>query len=114
MNPIDVVTAYTDAFDCKDMEKAKSVLDTDFHFDGPLMKAESRDEFFAQLANFDLEYQTKEHRVISQGTSVARIFDFAITSPVRATVPMVEWFEVENDKIQSSRLFYDTAIFPKP
>jgi len=114
MNANDVVNRYTEAFDNGDFETVTSLLAEDFRFDGPLMKANSRAEFFEQLQQFSMTAKTVVHRQVANGSSVARIFDFEMTSPVVTTIPMAEWMEVEDGRIVSATLFYDPALFPKP
>lgn len=114
MTPIDVVNRYTEAFDSGDLATVESLLDEDFQFQGPLMTATSRKEFFEQLSQFDMTAKTVVHRQIANGSSVARLFDFEMTAPARTTIPMAEWLQVEDGRIVSAKLFYDPALFPKP
>ena len=37
-----------------------------------------------------------------------------MTAPVRQTVAMVEWYQVEDGKITDIRLMFDTAGFKMP
>lgn len=114
MSPTDVVNRYTEAFDAGDMRTVQSLLADDFRFEGPLMTASSRQEFFEQLAQFEMTARTVVRRQIANGSTVARLFDFELTAPAQITIPMAEWLEVEDGKIVASRLFYDPTRFPKP
>ena len=96
------------------MSSVRALLADDFKFEGPLMRANSADEFFQQLENFPFEAKTTTRSLIADGNQVVHVFDFNITAPVRADIPMCELFEIGDDKIAASRLFYDSAKFPKP
>jgi ketosteroid isomerase-like protein len=114
MSPTDIVNRYTEAFDAGDMSTVESLLADDFRFEGPLMTASSRKEFFEQLAQFEMTARTVVRHQIANGSTVARLFDFELSAPVHTSIPMAEWLEVENGKITASRLFYDPSRFPKP
>jgi len=114
MSPAEIVNRYTEAFDAGDLPAVESLLAEDFRFEGPLMSASSRQEFFTQLAQFEMKARTVVLRQISNGSTVARLFDFQLTAPKQTTIPMAEFLEVENGKIVSARLFYDPSRFPKP
>lgn len=114
MSPIETVNRYTEAFDSGDLATVESLLAEDFQFEGPLMTAHSRAEFLEQISQFDMRAKTVVHRQISNGSSVARQFDFEMSTPARVTIPMSEWLQVEHRKIVSAKLFYDSALFPKP
>ena len=114
MTPIDIVNRYTQAFDEHDMATVESLLAEEFEFDGPLMTATSRQEFFEQLARFDLTAKTVVRQQIATGSTVARLVDFEMTAPAQVTIPIAEWLEVEDGRIVSAKLFYDPSLFPKP
>lgn len=114
MTPTDIVNRYTEAMDSGDLQAAESLLAEDFRFEGPLMSASSRQQFFHQLAQFEMTARTHVRRQVANGSTVARLFDFQLTAPVQTTIPMAEWIEVANGRITSSLLFYDPARFPTP
>jgi hypothetical protein len=114
MSTADVVNRYTEAFDARDLRTVESLLAEDFRFEGPLMSASSRQEFFEQLAQFEMTATTIVRRQIANGSTVARLFDFEMTAPARVRIPMAEWLEVEDGRIVSSQLIYDPSRFPKP
>jgi len=114
MTPTEIVNRYTEAFDAGDMGTVQSLLAEDFRFEGPLMIASSRQEFFEQLSQFQMTARTVVRRQIANGSTVARMFDFELTAPAQVTIPMAEWIEVAGGRIVSSRLFYDPARFPMP
>ncbi len=50
-------------------------------------------------------------KLFSRG-SLVHMFDWKVTAPFQATIPMVEVMEFEGDKVKRARLFFDSALFP--
>ncbi len=113
-NVTDIVRAYCDAFAAKDMQSLRSLLSDDFSFQGPMMTSDGADKFVEQMRNFPFQARFEDSRMVVEGENVVHMFDFVVTAPVEGSVRMCECFEVTNGKIHSSRLYFDTAQFPKP
>ncbi len=113
-NVTEIVRAYCDAFAAKDLVALRGLLSDEFSFHGPMMATDGADNFIEQLQGFPFQPRYEASRMIVEGDNVAHMFDFVVSAPVEATVRMCECFEVKNGKIQSSRLYFDTAQFPSP
>ena len=50
--------------------------------------------------------------MIVEGTNLVHIFDWKVTAPVQATIPMVEVMKFEGKKMKRARLVFDSAQFP--
>ena len=114
MKPIDVVKSYYAAIDAHDMAKARALMRDDFRFDGPMMQASSPEEMFSQMKAMGFEYKSHVLHMAENGSTVAALFDCAISSPFKATIRMSEWLTVKDGKIASSNLIYDTKKMPAP
>ena len=59
-----------------------------------------------------LEYTNENCEGIVEGETLVHIFDWKVTAPFQATIPMVEVMEFEDNKVKRVRLFFDSALFP--
>jgi ketosteroid isomerase-like protein len=114
MKPIDVVKSYYAAFDAHDFARARALMRDDFRFVGPMMEANSPEEMFSKMRSFDCEFKNCLLQTAEDGNTVATIFDCVFTRPFSATIRMSEWFTVQDGKIASSNLVYDTRQMPTP
>jgi hypothetical protein len=106
------IQAYYQAFAAGDFETMRSYLKDDFDFTGPLDTRNNADEYIERIsvlkvfqAKFELlELMEKENRLMVR-------FDWTVLAPVSLTIPMVEWFVFEDEKIKKSELFFDSKRF---
>lgn len=109
----EIVKKYATAFLNKDKETARALLHNDYTFIGPMMQLSSADEAMAMLENFPFVASEKNVTLLSEGDLVVKRFDWAVEAPFKAIIPMTEWIDIQDNKIKSCQLFYDTALFPK-
>ncbi len=109
----EIVDSYYQAFEEKDFDKARSLLNDNFKFKGPMMEFDSADDCIAKMKECGFEAQHKTIRTVNDGIQVVKIFDWTVRTPFTGTFRMCECFQVENEKIVSADLFFDTANFPK-
>lgn len=114
MKPIETCVAYLDLFTSGRRDEAFGLLADDFSFEGPLVQAKSKAEFDAGVP-VELGMMargTNIHQSFEKGNEVCLIYDFNLETPVASgSVLMCEWFQVNDGKIASSRLIFDTAAF---
>lgn len=110
--PQDIAQQYAAAFMAKDLKTAKSLLHEDYRFKGPMAEANGQDETLAMIENFPFVSNEENVRILEQGDTAVKRFDWHVTSPFEAVIPMTEWITVKNGKLYSCELFYDTAKFP--
>ena len=74
----------------------------------------SQNELIEFMQNMPMEFTESEHTYIEQNNKVSKSFvvDFAV--PPIGAVDMCEVFTLEDGKITHAKMFYDTALFPKP
>jgi ketosteroid isomerase-like protein len=114
MKPIDVVRSYYAAFDTHDFGAARALMGDDFRFVGPMMEANSPEELFGKMKEFDCDFTNQMVHMAENGDTVAALFDCVFTRPFNATIRMSEWFTVKGGKIASANLVYDTRQMPTP
>lgn len=92
-----------------DFHRIRSLLSDSFTFSGPLLKANSADDYITKIshvADGGLSIQNAEF--VSQDGHVVVIYD--MISPL-GEVRTVEWFKIDKGKIQSLELVNDPKIF---
>jgi hypothetical protein len=57
------------------------------------------------------EFTNESCEVIVEGKTLVHIFDWKVTAPFQATIPMVEVREFEGEKVKRARLFFDSTQF---
>lgn len=104
------MNTYLAAFYSGDFVTARSVVDDDFKFEGPLTKAENKESFFASAGG--LRGIVRGHRTVHQwidGCDVMTIYDVDIESPIGCgTVRMSEWHTVRNGALVAGRVIFDS------
>ncbi len=107
-----VVQAYLAAFFTggPDIAAMRALLTDDFTFHGPLMTADSAEEFIGEITGMEQpmsDLHAEIHHVIADGDTVAALYDFV--TPM-GKLPFAEWYWVRGDKISAIKLHYD----PRP
>jgi len=112
-SPLDTVNSYLRAFYSGDFAIAETMVAHEFSFEGPFIKAQSKNEFF-ESAN-GLRAIVRGHRTLRQwadGNDVCTIYDAALETPLGSgSVTMCEWHHVRDGQLMSGRVFFDSAAF---
>jgi len=116
MSSAETFRAYLTRFTSGDVAGAGELLAEDFVFVGPMLQASSKAEFLAGSAPAAaMASGCTMHRQWEDGDEVCSIYDFGIQTPSgAASIPMVEWSVIREQKLVSSRLFFDTAAMAAP
>lgn len=112
MKNSEVFKAYIDAFTAGDIDTARQYIADDFTFNGPMVKANNKKEFFANISP-DLIAMTQGYNMLQQfeaGDELCSIYEYNFETPVgKGSVYMVEWNKVRDNQLTSARLLFDTA-----
>lgn len=100
------------AWRSKDEATYRALLHKDYHFKGPMMEMKGAEEAVKFMKDCPFESSNKNCETVVQDNKLVHIFDWIVTAPFQATIPMVEIMEFEGGKLKKSRLFFDTAKFP--
>lgn len=114
MKPIDIAKSYYAAFDAHDLAKVRALMTDDFRFEGPIMTANSPEELFDGMKTFQCEFKNHLKHMAETRNTVATLFDCVFSKPFQATIRMSEWLTIEEGKIRSAVLVYDTSKMPIP
>ncbi len=109
----EVFNEYLSAFGSGDMDRARALVADDFSFEGPMLQVDGKDAFFEAVS--DMASIFKGHTILKQfedGNEVCSIYDLEIEAPAGAgSVTMSEWCTVQDGRLTSARLVFDTAAF---
>ncbi len=108
----DVAKRMTKAWEDRDEAAFRACLHDDYSFKGPMMEMKSANEAVEFMRRCAFEFTNTNCEVVVEGKTLVHVFDWNVTAPFQATIPMVEVMEFEGDKVKRARLFYDSALFP--
>ncbi len=109
---VDVAKKMTKAWEDKDEAAFRACLHDDYTFKGPMMEMNSANEAVEFMNRCSFECTSENCEVVVEGQTLVHIFDWKVTAPFQATIPMVEVMEFEGEKLRRARLFFDSALFP--
>ncbi len=109
---VDVAKKMTKAWEDKDEAAFRACLHDDYTFKGPMMEMNSANEAVEFMNSCSFECTSENCEVVVEGQTLVHIFDWKVTAPFQATIPMVEVMEFEGEKLRRARLFFDSALFP--
>ena len=109
---LDVAKQMTAAWENKDEAAFRACVHEHYMFKGPMMEMRNANEAVEFMQRCAFESTTKNCEVIQEGNRLVHVFDWTVTAPFQATIPMVEVMEFENGKVIRARLFFDSALFP--
>jgi len=110
-NNVEAAKKMAEAWEIKDEELMRSFLHEDYLCVSP-GEDMNGDQLVDFMKNCPFEGKCENHELIAEGDKVVGIFDWVVTAPFQATIPMVEIMEFENGKLRKSRMFYDRSLFP--
>ncbi len=110
---IEVAKRMTKAWQEKDESTFRACIHDDYTFRGPMMEMRSANEALECMKQCAFECTTENCEVVAEGQTLVHVFDWKVTAPFQATIPMVEVMEFESDKVKRARLFFDSALFPE-
>jgi hypothetical protein len=106
------VERYLGAFFGKqiDYQTIRELLADDFDFQGPLMSANSADEFIQKLKGYgeNVGMQADIHLILDNNDTVVARYDFILPS---GRVPATEWYIVKDKQIKEMHLICDPRPF---
>lgn len=110
---LEVVREFFHVINTGQLEKARDLMADDHIYHGPVFSTKNPDDYFRELMAFGMEFAVETHDLIATDHSVTHVSTLKVLSPVQASIPCCEVFDIENGKIRRQRFFFDTALFPK-
>ena len=112
MNAQQLVKAYYDCWRNHDLAALERILDPRFEFKGPMMKAESAQQYVQMLGSIPKEAAMelgKIHASFASADEACTIYDCVRADG--ASIPMAEHVKTRNGKITQIRLYADSRLF---
>ena len=109
---LDVAKQMTDAWTRKDEEGFRECLHDEYLFKGPMMEFKSPNEAVEFMHRCPFESTSENCEVVVEGNTLVHIFNWNVTAPFKANIPMVEVLEFASGKVKRARLYFDPALFP--
>ncbi|MGI9543460.1 MAG: nuclear transport factor 2 family protein [Cyclobacteriaceae bacterium] len=108
---IEIGTAYLRAFSEADFKKAREYVTDDFHFKGSIDEFHSADQAFEAFTNVGPMINGIDIiSAFSNEGEACFIYLFRCKPPI-GHVPTVEYMKFSDERIHSSRIFYDPHSF---
>jgi ketosteroid isomerase-like protein len=107
----EIVKKLYDACKQKDFETARKLLHPNYSLKDPVMQVNNADEFIEMMQacpGGDFE----DLKFVAEGDKVVGIFTGIMNEPVPSRLRMCSVATVENGKVRSEEMFYDTAQLP--
>ena len=112
-NLLETAKKMTLAFSEKNCEAFAECVHEDYSFTGPMMEMNSKQEALDFMKDCPFQAVHDNCEVVVEGQRLVHIFDWNVTAPFEAIIPMVEVMDFEGNLIKKARLYYDTALFPE-
>lgn len=112
-NPVEIVKRMDEAFRNKDEAAFRQALHPDYTFKAPKISLNSR-EAAVQFLIHDCPctFHNENSVFVTEGSTVAHIFDWVVEAPFQGRYRMAEYLIVEGSQVRSAELFYDPTAFP--
>lgn len=111
--PVAVVSAYLDAFEDRDFERARQYLsDTTFHYHSPVSDADNADAFTINISRLGPILERIERRkVFTKDDEVCVIMHLITTMEHLKDVPVVQLTKVVDGRITDMEVFFDASEY---
>jgi hypothetical protein len=106
-----LTAAYIGAMGEHDFERLGSLLHEDVKFTGPFVTLEGMQQYLGALRRVDAVRSRNDlKRIFVDGDEACAIYDW-VTTEDSVVVPSIEWLGFEDNKIKSTRLYFDRETF---
>jgi hypothetical protein len=113
MNNTETLKRFYKAMEQHDWNTKRGMICDDFRFRGPLMQANSGDDFINGVKQFNCDVTFTDVEMIEKGDTVMSFFTFNIAKPFTGNFRMAERVQFRQGKLQSSELVFDARPFPE-
>ena len=114
-SPEDIVTAFIDAIEARDFERARDYLsDTQFSYRSPVSMTDDADTFIALVSRIGpILERIERRRTFVDGGDVCSILHYRTTMESLKDVAVVQLATVAEGKIVSLEVFFDASEYNK-
>jgi limonene-1,2-epoxide hydrolase len=113
--PVDVVSAYLDAFEDRDFERARQYLsDSDFRYRSPVTEANNADAYTSIISRIGpILERIERRRIFTKDDEVCVIMRIITTMESMKNMPLVQLAKVVDGKITYMEVFFDASEYNK-
>ena len=113
--PAEVVSAYLDAFEDRDFERARQYLsDTDFHYLSPVTRVNNADDFTIIISRIGpILERLERRRIFTKDDEVCVIMHIITAMEGMKDIPLVQLAKVVDGKITDMEVFFDASEYNK-
>jgi limonene-1,2-epoxide hydrolase len=113
--PVEVVSAYLDAFEDRDFERARQYLsDSTFHYRSPVTQVNNADAFTSIISRIGPILERIERRkIFTKGDEVCVIMHIITSMEGMKDMPLVQLAKVADGKITDMEVFFDASEYNK-
>lgn len=108
----EIVKAVANAWNAKDKGVLRKHLHEYYSFQGPMMSIVGAEENIKSVDDCPFESTFENSEMIEQGDRVVHMFDWLVSAPFQANIPVVEVTDFVEDKMSKTRFFFDTGKMP--
>ena len=101
------------AAETKDFETVKALLHPKYTLKDPMMEFNSPQEFLEFMKECPFDCRLENVSFVAEGNKVVQTLDAVMTAPISFRFRMCDIITIEDGKIRSEEVFYDTAQIPK-
>jgi hypothetical protein len=107
-----IALEYQQAFQSKDLARAKSYLHANGLFRGPLNSFDAAESFAKEMSTFmDIAKNVRIKKVLADDTDVCILWDYETVIPSIPVTPIAQWFRVEDGKIREIHVLFNPVPF---
>ena len=106
---LEVVTAFFDAVEARDFERAQTLLSADnFSYEGPIEKHRNAAAFIQSISRFGTILESLERRrIFVDGDEVCALMKYETSIESIESMRIAHWLRVEQGKITRIESFFD-------
>ncbi len=113
MSNIEIVERLNKAVELKDWDVVNELLHQHYKLKDPMMEFNNREEFMAFMKDCPFSCFLENITFVEDGDKVVQTFDAVMTDPIAYTMRMCDILTIEDGKVKSEEMFYDTAKIPE-
>jgi ketosteroid isomerase-like protein len=106
-----IVKRLFDACMAKDFDTVRELVDSGYTLKDPMMEVHGVDELVKMIESCPSDGKIENLKIYADGDTVISTFDGTGPDP-KASMRMCSIVKIENGKIKSEEMFYDTAKIP--
>ncbi len=110
---VELVKRLNKAAESRDIEAVRSLLHPNYSLKDPMMELNSAEEFLQFMKDCPFTCHLENVKFLEDGDKVVQTLDAVMDAPVAFRFRMCDIVSIEDGRVRSEEVFYDTARMPK-